>query len=72
MYTLVCVYTVACREPEGILPWKRNASGPLPMNTLSNKSVSPEVKGQQRVRCMTAAETKGPYMVRYIPSKTRV
>jgi hypothetical protein len=59
-------------NPKSILPWKSNNSGPLPRDTLSNKRVSPEVKGQQRVRCMTAAETKGSYMVRSIPFETRL
>ncbi|XP_033608169.1 uncharacterized protein LOC111866501 isoform X2 [Cryptotermes secundus] len=57
---------------EGILPRKTNNSGPLPRNTLSNKCVSPEMKGQQRVRCITAAETKGSYMVRSIHPETRL
>jgi hypothetical protein len=53
-------------NPEGMLPWKRNSSGPLHRNTLSNKRVSLEMKGQQRVRCMTEAETKDSYMVRVV------
>jgi hypothetical protein len=41
------------------------------MDTLSNKRVSPEMKGQQSVRCITEDETKGFDMVRSIPSETR-
>jgi hypothetical protein len=71
-YFVQYILSRVARNPECILPWKRNTSGTLPRDTLSNKRVSPKMKAQQRVRCMTAAETKGSYTVRYIQSETRL
>jgi hypothetical protein len=71
----ICVSTCAkillrARNPEGMIPRKCNNSGPFPRNTLGKKRVYPEMKGQQRIRCMTAAKTRGSYMVRSILSET--